>query len=92
MAAIHTVQPGWFSIRGAAVYTGFSESAIRNAAKEGRFPVARVSVRGAPEPRIRREHLDAWIEGRDITFPPETEASPVPVKVGVGGAGDASHL
>lgn len=64
MAAIHTVQPGWFSIRGAALYTGFSVTAIRMAMSKGRFPFYQVEVSGGPtkETRISREALDAWIQ------------------------------
>ncbi|HEY8961686.1 MAG TPA: helix-turn-helix domain-containing protein [Luteolibacter sp.] len=60
------IQPGWFSIPGAAKYTGFSVTTIRTAIKLGRFPFHQVPVSGQKSIRIKREHLDAWIEGRPI--------------------------
>jgi hypothetical protein len=69
------IQPGWFSIRGAAEYTGFSVTAIRTAMGAGKFPVKRVPITGSgakDSARIKREHLDAWIEGRPIEEPTPT--------------------
>jgi hypothetical protein len=66
------IDPGWFSIRGAAEYTGFSVTAIRTAIKEDKFPVSRVTITGSgakDSARIKKEHLDAWIEGRPIEQP-----------------------
>lgn len=63
------IEPGWFSIRGAADYTGFSVTAIRTAMASNKFPVMRVPITGSgakDSARIKREHLDAWIEGRPI--------------------------
>ncbi len=65
MAAVDTVQPGWFSLRGAALYTGFSVTAIRDAMKSNKFPVRRVNISGSgamTSARIKREDLDAWLE------------------------------
>ena len=66
MAAADTIKPGWLSLRGAALYTGFSVTAIRTAARLGKFPVHRVTIKGSgagTAARIKREHLDAWLEG-----------------------------
>lgn len=76
MSAAHTIQPGWYSLRGAALYTGFSVTAIRSAMKQGKFPVHRVSISGTgsmTSARIKREHLDAWIESSplEVAAPPE---------------------
>ena len=67
MAAKDTITPGWFSIRGAAIYTGFSVRSIRLAMEKKRFPVKKVKVSDGPtkETRIAREDLDAWIRGGD---------------------------
>lgn len=69
MAAKDTITPGWFSIRGAALYTGFSVTAIRTAMSKGRFPFHQVEISGGPtkETRIRRDDLDAWIQGQRAT-------------------------
>lgn len=69
MAAADTIAPGWLSIEGAAVYTGFSVPAIRTAIELGRFPARKVPVTGGRRSpvRIKREHLDAWIEGKPIS-------------------------
>lgn len=67
MAAANNVVPGWFSIEGAAAYTGFSSRSIRSAIKHRLFPYQSVSVTPGSrqqQTRIRREDLDAWIEGR----------------------------
>ena len=62
-----SVIPGWFSIRGAAEYTGFSVTSIRAAIDLGKFPTREVQLLGdkktKPNIRIRREDLDAWIQG-----------------------------
>lgn len=70
MSALH-IQPGWFSIPGAARYTGFSISAIRTAIDGGKLPKRVVAVKeGSSKPsiRIKREDLDTWIIG-DTTAP-----------------------
>lgn len=72
MAAAQTVEPGWYSLKGASVYTGFSVTAIRTAMEAKAFPVRRVKITGSgakDSARIKREHLDAWIEGRPIPSP-----------------------
>jgi len=72
MASVNSILPGWFSLKGAAVYTGFSVTSIRAAIEAGKFPVRRVEITGSggkDSVRIRREHLDAWIEGRPIPSP-----------------------
>jgi hypothetical protein len=69
MAAANTIEPGWYSLRGAAAYTGFSDKAIRTAVSLGKLPASPVSITGtgkSPSVRIKREHLDAWIEGRPV--------------------------
>ena len=66
--SVKQIQPGWFSIPGACRYTGFSETTIRAAIKAGKFPAYRVEITGAGRKeniRIRRESLDAWIEGQE---------------------------
>lgn len=69
MSARMKIAPGWFSLEGAATYTGFSITSIRAAAAAEKFPVKRVVIRGngaKDSARIKREHLDAWIEGREM--------------------------
>lgn len=69
------IQPGWFSIRGAAEYTGFSVTAIRTAIEKNKFPVKRVAITGSgakDSVRIKREHLDEWIETPPIEEPEPT--------------------
>ena len=64
MAAIQSIQPGWFSLKGAAQYTGFSAKSISRAIKAGKLAAREVQVTGTqPQKRIRRADLDAWIEG-----------------------------
>lgn len=73
MAASNTIEPGWFSLRGAALYTGFSVTAIRKAMAQDKFPVRRVSITGsgsATSARIKREHLDAWLESAPLEVEP----------------------
>ena len=73
MAASNTIEPGWYSLRGAALYTGFSVTAIREAMKLGKFPVRRVAISGsgsATSARIKREHLDAWLESAPLEVEP----------------------
>jgi len=73
MAAADKIEPGWFSLAGAAIYTGFSDKALSTAIELGKFPASEVSITGTgarPSVRIRREHLDAWIEGRPIEHSP----------------------
>jgi len=70
MAAKDTITPGWFSIEGAAIYTGFSVPSIRAAMENKKFPARRVPVTKSDAEsksvRIKRDHLDAWIEGRPM--------------------------
>lgn len=70
MAAADTIEPGWLSLRGAALYTGFSVTSIRTAAERGKFPVRRVSIKEGsgvcPSARIKREDLDKWLESCPI--------------------------
>lgn len=68
--SVNSIQPGWYSIEGAATYTGFSVSSIRTAIDEKLFPAKRVKLAGKgskPNVRIRREHLDRWIEEGPFT-------------------------
>ncbi len=61
--------PGWLSIADAAYYTGYSVSGIDAAIKARKFPAYRPKITaegGSRSVRVRREHLDAWIEGREI--------------------------
>jgi len=62
------ITPGWFSIDGAAIYTGFSVATIRKAIDQG-LPAYRLTL-GSESlrvmVRIRRETLDAWIEAGSI--------------------------
>ena len=85
MSAAQSITPGWYSLKGAAVYTGFSDWTIRAAMGAGRLPVQRVAITGSGAKdavRIRREHLDAWIEGREIPasdFTAAGEIHPPPI-------------
>ncbi len=66
--SVKHIQPDWFSIPDACRYTGFSETTIRAAIKAGKFTAYRVEITGAGRKenvRIRRESLDAWIEGQE---------------------------
>ena len=71
------IKPGWFAVNGAAIYTGFSVSAIESALRLGQLESRVITISGARRSRrIRREWLDAWIEGTEIipgdaTTPPE---------------------
>ena len=58
-------QPAWFSMHGAAKYTGFSLSTIRKAIRLSALPAHRVGLGGGRREsvRIRHEDLDAWITG-----------------------------
>ena len=57
------IEPGWFSIPGAAVYTGFSVSAIESAVRLGKIQPRPVRIKGtAKSRRLKRAELDAWIE------------------------------
>ncbi len=57
--------PGWFSVKGAARYTDFSVSAIESAIRLGKIESRAVRIRGERVARrIKREWLDAWIEGK----------------------------
>lgn len=67
MSRSSTVEQGWFSIAGAARYTGFSVSTIRTAIKLGKLPEKKVTVSGQKSVRLKRADLDAWIEGPPIT-------------------------
>lgn len=61
-----TIQPGWFSIPGACRYTGFSEPSIRAAISRGLLTAREVTISGKgdkPSVRLKREEIDAWIEG-----------------------------
>lgn len=73
--SVSNIQPGWFSMRGAAQYTGFTDRSIRTAIESGQLPHSKMSITGngrRPAIRIRREHLDEWIEsGGDLqSLPP----------------------
>jgi len=62
------ITPGWFSIDGAATYTGFSHMTIRKAIAQG-LPASRLTIgeKSMREMvRIKRETLDAWIEAGTI--------------------------
>jgi excisionase family DNA binding protein len=78
MKSVDQIVPGWFSIPGAARYTGFSEPTIRKAIDLGKLPKGKVDLEGTgkkPSVRIKREHLDAWIEGREIQHSPTESAA-----------------
>lgn len=62
-----SITPGWYSIDGAAIYTGFSVASIRRAISQG-LPVSRMTIGNSPREmvRIKRETLDAWIEAGSI--------------------------
>ena len=67
MATKSTIEPGWFSLEGAGLYTGFSARSIKRAILDGKLPAKEVKVTGTvPQKRVKREHLDAWIEGRPM--------------------------
>lgn len=61
-----SITPGWYSIAGAAAYTGFSIMSIRRAIALDKFPIREVHLAGKkhskPNIRIARSDLDAWIE------------------------------
>lgn len=62
-----TIQPGWFSVKGAAAYTDFSVSAIEKALRLGQLQSKAVKFDGTRiSRRIKREWLDAWIEGQPV--------------------------
>ena len=67
------VERGWFSIQGAAYYTGFSLSSIEKALRLNLFKSRKVKIEGTHSRRIKREWLDAWIEEQDggTAEPPE---------------------
>lgn len=72
MGARDTITPGWFSLEGASVYTGFSITSIRKAMEAGAFEVRSVTITGSgtkDNARIKREHLDAWIESCPLKYP-----------------------
>lgn len=59
-----TVQKGWFSVKTAAAYSDFSVSAIESALRLGKLESRAVMIRGERVARrIKREWIDAWIEG-----------------------------
>ena len=67
-----SITPGWFSIAGAAAYTGLSESSIRKAIDLAHFPARRVAVAegsNLPLVRIARADLDAWIASQPLANP-----------------------
>lgn len=69
---MNQIVPAWFSVKGAAAYTGFSVSSIEAAIREDRFPSRLVKIKGvAKARRIKREDLDAWIIGEAAEPSPE---------------------
>lgn len=61
------IKPGWFSVEGAAQYTGFSTSTIEKGVRTKQLTSRAVKVGGSRiSRRIKREWLDAWIEGTVI--------------------------
>jgi hypothetical protein len=62
-----SIQPGWFSVKGAAAYTDFSVSAIESAVRLGQIETRAVRIKGnRVSRRIKREWPDAWIEGQPV--------------------------
>ena len=63
---IKPVEPGWYSLADAASYTGLSLKEITTAVSFGRLIAHKVKIASDRGGRrlIRRESLDAWIEGR----------------------------
>jgi hypothetical protein len=58
------VQREWFSVKSAAAYSDFSVSAIESAFRLGQLESRAVKIRGKRVARrIKREWIDAWIEG-----------------------------
>ena len=58
------VQPEWFSVKSAAAYSDFSVSAIESALRLNKLESRAVKIRGERVARrIKREWIDAWIEG-----------------------------
>jgi len=61
------VQREWFSVKSAAAYSDFSVSAIESALRLGKLESRAVKIKGERVARrIKREWLDAWIEGRPV--------------------------
>ena len=59
---------GWYSIKSAADYSDFSVSAIETAIRIGALRSVAVKIRGERIcRRIKREWIDAWIEGNEPT-------------------------
>jgi hypothetical protein len=64
-----SIEPGWYNLSDAAQYTGLSVKEITMAVWLGRILVHKVRIasdRGGKN-LIRREALDAWIEGKPPT-------------------------
>jgi hypothetical protein len=66
MSKARNTEQVWFSIPDAALYAGFSVSSIRKALALGLVPKKTVPLGGQKSVRIKREHLDAWIQGTPI--------------------------
>jgi len=59
-----TIRTEWFSVKTAASYSDFSVSAIESALRLGKLESRAVKIRGERVARrIKREWIDAWIEG-----------------------------
>lgn len=62
-----TTERGWFSIKTAAKYSDFCEKTIRNAVEAGQLESRGVKILGERKThRIKREWIDAWIEGQPV--------------------------
>lgn len=59
-----TVQPEWLSVKSAAAYSDFTTRTIETAIRLGKLKSRSVHLQGSRSSRrIKREWIDAWIEG-----------------------------
>ena len=74
MVAMTINEPGWYSIEGCAIYTGFSEATICKAIETLQLPAYQAPISVGDEiaeaVRVSREDLDAWIKGEVIPIRP----------------------
>jgi hypothetical protein len=63
------LEPGWYTLSDAARYTGLSEKDITMAIWLGRVAVhtVRIASNRGGKKLLRREALDAWIEGKPLS-------------------------
>ena len=73
-------EPGWYSIEGCAIYTGFSDATIRKAINTNQLPAYRVPISVGDEVtdagRVSRDDLNSWIKGQVIPLRPLTRSYP----------------